>query len=578
MSCVLVVSPVLATQGVENVEDVMDELMNYTEEPAPDAGEASAVTAEAKKPSSTVEAQGNPSKIETSETANDPDKPIVMQAEPMESIENTPVGTYSGRSRNGNSAALTRRDVKDMEMSELLRLMEQGNGITAAEQQNLDILITADPENEADRTYIQRLLAERNERNRLEHDRQKVKIDGMTAVDAAWSTELTLRSYSLVSGAGVRMQLGNVTSAMDVERLFPQVDFPKGASAIYQPETETIFVNNTPENLAVLEMMLETMGVLKGFDNTYQVEIEAKFVEVSEGTLEELGFQWNLDPGFNVGNVELNDGANGSLTEPLRGSPVPFQRKIDLGDGNVSASGDWSTFRLVDTFNTAPAGMNVVKNGGNGFDLLISALDQSTGADMLSAPRILTRSGEEATIQVGEIHYFPEVYEGDSAQATIVNISYEDFEEKLLGVELTVTPKVTDERDIMLELNPRISELVGWQTYQLAPADSIYNHRQRDTNQPFDHDPIVASLPILKKREIKTQVTMADGSTIGMGGLINEKVEAFDDSVPILGRIPLMGRLFRSEGERVVKRNLLMFVTARIIDPNGRIDPTRSFE
>jgi general secretion pathway protein D len=63
-----------------------------------------------------------------------------------------------------------------------------------------------------------------------------------------------------------------------------------------------------------------------------------------------------------------------------------------------------------------------------------------------------------------------------------------------------------------------------------------------------------------------------------MGGLINEKVEKFDDRVPFMGSIPFVGRLFRNEGERVVKRNLLMFVTANIIDPNGRADPSRSFE
>ncbi|NNJ71096.1 MAG: hypothetical protein HKP10_07410, partial [Kiritimatiellales bacterium] len=239
-----------------------------------------------------------------------------------------------------------------------------------------------------------------------------------------------------------------------------------------------------------------------------------------------------------------------------------------------------------------PSNLRLAHPGGDPFEVLISALDQNTGADVLSAPRILTRSGEEATIRVGELHYFPEVYEGDSAQATIVNVSYEDFEEKLMGVELTVTPKVKNEHEIALELNPRITELAGYQSYQLLPGSfgvfngftttfkgSSYNHRQLDTSPPYiDHDPIVASLPIFKKREIQTQVTIADGSTIGMGGLINEKTMAFEDRVPLLGSLPLVGRLFRNEGERVVKRNLLMFVTANIIDPNGQVNTSRSFE
>jgi len=263
---------------------------------------------------------------------------------------------------------------------------------------------------------------------------------------------------------------------------------------------------------------------------------------------------------------------------------LPFQQRAGLGDGTVSPSGDWSSFRIVDSFNTTPGSLAFENTGGNEFELLISALDQNSGADVLSAPRILNRSGEEATIQVGEIHYFPEVFEGDTAQATIPNVSYEDFEEKLLGVELTVTPKVNDKREIMLELNPRITELAGWQSYQLVPgavdnSGSVYNHRQLEARVPFfDHDPIVGNLPIFKIRTIETQVTIADGSTIGMGGLINERIESFEDKVPVLGSLPMVGRLFRSEGERVVKRNLIMFVTANIIDPNGMVDSSRSFE
>ena len=534
-------------------------------------------------------------------------------------------------SGNEKSATLTDREIEEMGIDGVLHLIGQANQEekdTIDGLQALVDLIENNPDNEANksnlwtqllnapdatwtwlkntskatgtlfkntpdatRAYLAKLQVDRGHRKRLGNDHQSAAVNGMKAIDDAWSTDLVLRSYDLNSGAGQRMQLGDTTSAVDVERLFSVVDFPKGATAIYQPETETIFVNNTLENLAVLETMLETMGVLKGFGNAYQVEIEAKFIEVSEGALEALGFQWNFEDPSSIGNVDVTDGPDGLFAESLRGtapdSTLPFERKIDLGDGTASASGDWSTFRMVDTFNTEPASMSVENRGSNPFEVMMTALDQSTGADVLSAPRILTRNGEEATIQVGDLHYFPEVYEGDAAQATIVNVSYEDFTETLLGVELTVTPKVTDERDIMIELNPRISELVGWQSYQLLPGSttgfgskgSHYNHRQLDTSNPYTkHDAIVGSLPIIKKREIKTQVTMADGSTIGMGGLINEKVESFDDRVPFLGSIPLVGRLFRSEGERVVKRNLIMFVTAKIVEPNGRIDTSRSFE
>ena len=84
--------------------------------------------------------------------------------------------------------------------------------------------------------------------------------------------------------------------------------------------------------------------------------------------------------------------------------------------------------------------------------------------------------------------------------------------------------------------------------------------------------------PIFSVREVTTKVTIWDGATLVMGGLTREEVKKFNDKVPFFGDIPLLGRLFRSEGERAVKRNLLIFVTAKKVEPTGRINTARSFE
>ena len=606
---------VFAQQGSVEIDDIMDELMNYKEEPAQDA-EATLPPA-TKTPSPSVEKPTPPPAVEDVAKVAEPDVPSEMDAatsrvdktvpsassdmpvevEPEQvRIEERAVSVEPDMPVEKKEPVLPRNEdtealamALNVEFDELVDLMEGVNKRDAASREALQErvdLITNEPEQKVG--YAKYLESLRRTVLRSEPPKRQIEVDAIQAVDDAWSMDLVLRSYPLVSDAAERMKLGNTTSAVDVGMLFSLLDSPEGSSAIYQPETQTLFVKNTVENLAVLETMMKTMGVLRGFEAGYHVEIEARFVEVSEGTLEELGFQWNFADPTTGGDYEMRDGPDGLFSDGLRGSPVPFDRPADLGDGTIDPTGDWSTFRFADTFNRDPAGIRFENTGGNEFELLISALDQNSGADVLSAPRILTRSGEEANIQVGELHYFPEVYEGDSAQATIVNISYEDFSETLLGVELTVTPKVNDNREIMLELNPRISEFAGWQSYQLLPGSatgfgskgSHYNHRQLDTSNPYTkHDPIIASLPIFKKREIETQVTMADGSTIGMGGLIHEKIEKFEDNVPVLGNIPMVGRLFRSEGERVIKVNLLMFVTARIIEPNGMAtEVSRSFE
>ncbi|QHI70969.1 hypothetical protein GT409_15230 [Tichowtungia aerotolerans] len=107
--------------------------------------------------------------------------------------------------------------------------------------------------------------------------------------------------------------------------------------------------------------------------------------------------------------------------------------------------------------------------------------------------------------------------------------------------------------------------------------DSLYNSpRYYEQFREFDHDDLPQApalwgrMPYYRLREIETQVTVADGSTVGMGGLIYDKLETYRDKVPVLGSIPFLGRLFRSEGEKSVKRNLMIFVTATQVDANGR--------
>ena len=76
--------------------------------------------------------------------------------------------------------------------------------------------------------------------------------------------------------------------------------------------------------------------------------------------------------------------------------------------------------------------------------------------------------------------------------------------------------------------------------------------------------------PVFSVRSLQTNVTIWDGQTVAVGGLIREDVQETNDKVPFLGDVPLIGRLFRSQAENHFKRNLMIFVTARLIDPSGR--------
>ena len=133
------------------------------------------------------------------------------------------------------------------------------------------------------------------------------------------------------------------------------------------------------------------------------------------------------------------------------------------------------------------------------------------------------------------------------------------FETRNVGVILNVTPTVNaDNYTINLVMLPEIAELVDWLQYgsSIPLGDGI----EYIVNIPQ---------PVFASRNLTTSMIVWDGHTVVMGGLIREKLTTFEDKIPILGDIPILGRLFRSEGRRSEKRNLLIFVTARLVDPAG---------
>lgn len=420
---------------------------------------------------------------------------------------------------------------------------------------------------------------------KVERERRIAETDAIQEVECAWNG-MIFRDYALPGEVIEALGVSDATNAVDVRNEFREIEFDPESFATWRPALNRLFVQNTPENMERLEALLSSMGDLNG-GNPTQVEIETRFVEFAEGALEELGFEWSSGDVTDLGGDWLiNDesslaetGAQTLFADSLRS--VPFIRSSDQRSqgnwGQIPVEGAGTVNRIEDAFGTEASSMTLAMDFGDRFEVLVRALEQSSGVDVLSAPRVVTLSGEKASIVVGESHTFPETYEEGVSAGTLLHVKYEDFNEKILGVEMDVTPLV-DGDEIMLKMNPKITDLVGWEEFLLAPADSAYTYYQQGVGNVFEHPPITALLPVFKRREIQTEISVHSGSTVGMGGLISEKIEAFDDRVPVLGSIPLLGRLFRSEGERVVKRNLMIFVTATKVAPNGRMVAGRSFE
>jgi general secretion pathway protein D len=371
----------------------------------------------------------------------------------------------------------------------------------------------------------------------------QTRQDGLTAVKMAWdsSSDILLRSYKVTEEVGSELMEGNAAeagAAVDVSGSFMGMKFPKGTSIYYRPDFNRLFVRQTMDNILMVEDVLAEMHNASRELRGHQVEIETKFVEVSQSTLNELGFSWNLTQDSSLlDNLTL--GATDLLTDGLRSTASALDSGVSAGVVQVAKT-----------------------MGSFQWEMYISALEQSDDTDVLSAPRVVTRDGSTAIIQVGDEQMLPRAFDVSHSRNTPI-IEPTDWELELVGVTMEVTPELREGGLIDLELLPKVVDIIGYDSYLIQQAH--YND-QADESM----DALYGTVPYLRIRELETRVTVADGNTVGMGGMIYDKVETYRDKVPVLGSIPYVGRLFRSEGERSIKRNLMIFVTASEVDINGR--------
>jgi general secretion pathway protein D len=356
----------------------------------------------------------------------------------------------------------------------------------------------------------------------------------------------------------------------DVKDFFEKtgVKFPSGASITYNSGISQLIVANTADNLETFERILQQLNVVPN-----QVEIEARFIEVDQGDLEELGLQWILNDNYEF--ATKNDGSGQRLqVNANRNGVTQGNRFFSYNSGNLNVQ---PASMITQTANQTMLGgilsaSSVLTNPE--VTVVLQALSQHGGTDLLSAPRVTTRSGVNAQIQVVKEIIYPTEFDvtqptmnsdGNVTMSPVVTPG--TFETRETGVILNVTPTVgPDGYTIDLVMAPEVAELVDWIQYgsQITVETGIIGAKQQNTylfNMPQ---------PIFTSRNVTTSIVIWDGQTVVMGGLIREELTTIKDKIPILGDIPLLGWLFRSEGEYSQKKNLLIFVTARLVDPAGR--------
>ena len=385
------------------------------------------------------------------------------------------------------------------------------------------------------------------------------------------------------------------------------VSFPDNAFANYIASTSTLVVSNTLSNLDIID---EIIAVLRK-DGPRQVRIMTKFIEVSQDNTDELGFDWIVSP-FDLGG----NGSNGIISGGTTGSGVP-RTVNDLGNPNLLPgatsvsniataglrSGDYANTRnSIDSIinnpsrssqatNVAPGILSITGLFDNGqAQMIMRGLSQKKGADVMTAPSILAKSGESATIEVIREFIYPTEYEPpelpQSVGTTSSNSNDGDgggggaeifpvtpatptgFETRNTGVTLEIEPTIGENNySIDLRFAPELVEFEGFINYgspiQTLGTDILGNPISITITENR------IEMPVFATRRVTTGLTIYDGYTVAVGGLMREDVQNVEDSVPILGDLPIIGRLFRSKAESRIKSNLIIFVTAEIIDAAG---------
>ena len=374
------------------------------------------------------------------------------------------------------------------------------------------------------------------------------------------------------------------------------VQFPPGASANFLPQSSRLIVRNTQDNLDLVDAIVEQLNLAI----PKQVEIESKFIEITQNNLKELGFDWLLGP-FKVGNQGAfgSGGTSGTGTpvnpanypfiDPATGQPIG-QNPVTAGNrsGNIAISTNALDALLFPSIGTSAVAPGIFGLAGvftdPQFQVVIRALNQKKGVDLLSAPKVTTKSGQRAIIEIVREFRYPTTFTppqvpsitGGGGGIGTVNIEVvtpttpQTFETRNTGVTLEVEPVVgPDGQTIDINLVPQVVEFEGFINYG-SPIFGVNPNAVSGTTVPtILLTQNVINQPVFSTRKVTTNVSVWDGQTVVLGGLMREDVQKSEDKTPIIGDIPIIGRAFRTNVEQHIKRNLVIFVTARLVTPGG---------
>lgn len=371
----------------------------------------------------------------------------------------------------------------------------------------------------------------------LERARMRKLIDHLdTPLEQSGNVKVVYLEYAdAVAVAEVLTRVMKNISELDTAEGASPAGRSGNTSTIEADEgTNALIITADTDEMAALEAVIARLDIRRA-----QVLVEAIIVEMEVIDGQDLGLQWLFasDNGTFGSNINANDTRARNIAEaviPPRDSDGNLDDGVDIGAlaGALASTGGLSL------------GWGQIDDSLS-MTVILNALKETSNANILSTPSLLTLDNQEAYITVGQnvpfvTGSFTNSGGGDGAQNPFQTIQREN-----VGITLKVTPHINDGDAVVLDISQEVSSLSNLSVAQEAASDIITN-----------------------ERKIETKVLAVDGQIVVLGGLIKDDVQFAQQKVPLLGDIPYLGRLFRSDGEQVTKQNLMVFIRTTIIRDN----------
>jgi type IV pilus assembly protein PilQ len=369
----------------------------------------------------------------------------------------------------------------------------------------------------------------------------------------ALAQEPTITEVYILNYAEAGKILPTISSMVDPP------DVVKGRIQIDQ-RNNALVVTERPSRQEKIKEIIVKLDVA-----TAQVMIESKFIEVTNNDGSDVGVNWSSLKNLSVKQSETKwqaasrtgngtytpakyktytDPANPTVAKYVRdenGNPIvdtPSTSTPETYSAPGVNSSDWKN-NLQSLFNSPTLITSTFSISE--FGAVMSLYESQNNVRLVSNPTVVTLNNVEASINIGEEYPIPNyTYNQEQGSFEISGFTY-----KPIGINLKVTPQINNAGFVKLNILPEVSSRSGEVSFGGASG---------------------AAIPIISTRKAITQVSLKNGHTLGIGGLIEDQKTKGTSKVPILGEIPVLGSLFKSKSDQLKTRNLIIFITAKTLD------------